>query len=143
MTRSVLAHWSVLQRKLAGVPGEESLHPSSTVWQPNTDVYDGPDGLVVKVELAGVPCDSLLIYLESGALVVEGERRDPFSGESVAGLRLRQMEIDYGPFQRVIPLPYPVDWQGALSHCADGVLEIRLPRADAAVRKRIVIVLQG
>jgi HSP20 family molecular chaperone IbpA len=108
MTRTMMAQWNALQRKLAGVHGA-SGPAEAGVWQPNTDVYDGPDGLIVKVELGGVSCDLVQIYLQDRALVVEGVRRDPHSAESLAGVRLRQMEIEYGPFQRVIPLPYPVD----------------------------------
>lgn len=140
MTRTMMAQWNALQRKLAGVHGA-SGPAEAGVWQPNTDVYDGPDGLIVKVELGGVSCDLVQIYLQDRALVVEGVRRDPHSAESLAGVRLRQMEIEYGPFQRVIPLPYPVDGRRSLAHCAGGMLEIRLPRADTVVRKRVTIVL--
>ena len=136
----MMAQWNALQRKLAGVHGPAGAVETG-VWQPNTDVYDGPDGLIVRVELAGVPCDQVQIYLQERALVVEGVRRDPHSSESLAGLRLRQMEIEYGPFQRVIPLPYPVDGRRALAHCGSGVLEIRLPRTETLVRKRVTIFL--
>ncbi len=142
MTRNMMAQWNALQRRLAGVSGATGPAESS-VWQPNTDIYEGPEGLTVRVELGGVPCDHIQIYLQEAALVVEGIRRDPHAGESVAGLRLRQMEIEYGPFQRVLPLPYPVDGRRALAHCAGGMLEIRLPRADAHQRKRITIILSA
>jgi HSP20 family protein len=140
MTRNMMAQWNALQRKLAGVDGPPAPGEAGT-WHPSTDVYDGPDGLIVKVELGGVPCDDIQIYLQDRALVVEGMRRDPHTAESLAGLRLRQMEIEYGPFQRVIPLPYPVDGRRALAHCAGGMLEIRLPRAETLVRRRVTIVL--
>jgi HSP20 family protein len=143
MSKNLLAQWSQIQRKLAGLHGQMGDAQDAAAWQPNTDVYDGPDGLVVKVELAGVPCGSIRIYLESRALVIEGVRRDPYTGATGAGYRFRQMEIEYGPFQRVIPLPYPVDSQDAHAQCQGGILEVRLRRAEAAVAKRVTIVMQG
>lgn len=142
MSKNFLAQWGQIQRKLAGIQGQIGATQSPSSWQPNTDVYDGPDVLVVKVELAGVACEGITVFLEERALVIEGIRRDPYTGETGAGYRFRQMEIEYGPFQRVIPLPYPVDGKSALAHCAGGILEIRLPRAQAAVTKRVTIILQ-
>jgi HSP20 family protein len=143
MTKNLLTQWSQIQRKLAGLQGRIGATGDAVAWQPNTDVYDGPDGLVVKVELAGVPCEGLSIFLEERALVIEGVRRDPYSGATGAGYRFRQMEIEYGPFQRVIPLPYPVSGRDALAHCQGGVLEVRLPRADVVLKKRVTILLQA
>ncbi|MFH0908832.1 MAG: Hsp20/alpha crystallin family protein [bacterium] len=148
MTKNLLAQWSQIQRKLAGLNDQLSHPHVSTEWVPNTDVYDGPDGLVVKVELAGVACDSFSIHLEQHTLVIEGVRRDPYAGPApseagatVAGYRLRQMEIEYGPFRRVIPLPYPVSASKARARCEGGICEIRLPRARA-VEKRTTITIR-
>ena len=138
MTRNMMAHWNALQRKLAGVHG-----PDANAWQPNTDVYESPDGLIVKVELGGVPCDQIHIYLQEAALVVEGMRRDPHSGESVVGLRLRQMEIEYGPFQRIVAIPFPVAGNEARAHLNNGVLKIRLPRAKAPAPTKITVMMDG
>jgi HSP20 family protein len=143
MTKNLLSQWGQIQRKLAGLSGELAADREAAGWQPNTDVYDGPDGLVVKVELAGVPCDGLSVFLEQSALIIEGVRRDPYTGETGAGYRFRQMEIEYGPFRRIIPLPYPVNGKGALAHCQGGILEIRLPRAAAPVARRVTIILQA
>ena len=141
MTRTVIAQWTQLQRKLAGLQGEWGMQPEGNTWSPNTDVYDCNDGLVVKLELAGVTGDSIHIQVDDRALLVEGERRDPCTGETNAGNKYRQLEIEYGPFQRVIPLPYPVNASLAKARCTQGVLEIRLPKADAPTLKRISITI--
>lgn len=141
MSKNFLAQWGQIQRKLAGITDGGAAE--GAVWHPNADVYEGPDGLIVKVELAGVSCDEVRIYIDRSALIVEGVRRDPYNSETAPGYRFRQMEIEYGPFQRVIPLPYAVDGKSALAHCAGGILEIRLPRAAAAVQKRITIILRN
>jgi len=143
LTRSlqIMAQWNAIQRKLAGLNSERASEHG--VWHPNTDVYEGPEGLFVRVELGGVPSEDLRIYLQERALVIEGIRRDPHSAESLAGLRLRQMEIEYGPFQRIIALPHPVDGHRAVARFSGGLLEVRIPRAETMIRKRVVIVLGG
>jgi HSP20 family protein len=136
MTKNFLIQWTQMQRKVAAF-GDQL--PESPFWVPNTDVYDREDVLVVRMELAGVPKETVEVHLDNDTLVVSGVRRDPCSGETAAGYRFRQMEIDYGPFQRAIPLPYPVDGSRAKADCRDGILEIRIPKARTRHAKRIAV----
>lgn len=143
MSKNILSQWSLLQRKLVNI-SEHLLEPHGAgAWAPNTDVYESADDVVIKVELAGVSKESIRVHLESQAVIVEGVRRDPYGGESTAGYRFRQMEIEYGPFHRVIPIPYPVDGTNARAHLTNGVLKVRLPRAQAAVQTRITVIMEG
>ena len=129
MQRSFLAQWNQIQRKLAGLSGQlPDPHVTST-WSPNTDVYEGPDGLIVKVELAGVTNDSLEVRLEEQELVISGVRRDPQCSETASGYRFRQLEMDYGPFQRILPLPFAVDGAHTRATFQNGILLVRLPRS--------------
>jgi HSP20 family molecular chaperone IbpA len=72
--------------------------------------------------------------------VVAGERRRP----DVAG-RYRQLEIEYGPFQRRIPLDEPVEASAAGAWYEQGMLTVRLPIAAAQPRPqgRVAIVIRG
>jgi HSP20 family protein len=142
MSRNLFEQWNQIQRKLAGLSDADHEAHTSTTWSPNTDMYDGPNGLVVKMELAGVACSEIDIQLTDRALVIRGMRRDPYSGETGAGYRFRQMEIEYGAFQRVIAVPYPVDGARARAACAGGFLEIHLPRAQKQAHRRITIVME-
>jgi HSP20 family protein len=142
MSKNLLAQWSQIQRKLAGL-SEQIAHPEDpSAWMPNTDVYDAPQGLVVKVEMAGVACEEVQVMLDARELVIQGQRRDPHCDAARTGYRFRQMEIEYGPFRRVIPLPYPVSAEKARARCQDGVLEIRLPRTRHASSRRVAIMLR-
>lgn len=130
MQRSFLAQWTQIQRKLAGLT-EPTGDPHDVSWAPNTDVYEGPDGLIVRVELAGVPSDSLEVRLDEQVLVLSGVRRDPHCSETASGYRFRQMEIEHGPFQRMVPLPFAVDGARARAVFQHGILTIRLPRSPS------------
>jgi HSP20 family protein len=142
MSKNLLAQWSQIQKKLAGLNDPASTAHPPTEWVPNADVYDSPDGLVVKVELAGVACDGFSIHLEERALVIEGVRRDPYAcpDRCAEGYRFRQMEIEYGSFRRVIPLPYAVSASKARARCDRGICEIRLPRARVSEKRSTIII---
>lgn len=139
MTKNIVSQWIHIQRKLAGI-SEHILEPQgAAAWSPNTDVYESADDVMIKVELAGVAKESIHVNMDNQTVVIAGVRRDPYGGESTAGYRFRQMEIEYGPFQRVVSLPFPVDGNAATAHMTNGILKIRLPRAKEPAAKKIAV----
>lgn len=85
---------------------------------------DDPPRLTVVVELPGVDADDVRISATPRELVVAGERPRP-----AASGRYQQLEIDYGPFQRRIPLAEEVDPEGVTASYERGLLTIVLPLA--------------
>lgn len=132
MENRFMAQWHELQRKLSGTH-------AGTGWTPNTDVYECPEGLVIRMEVAGVNAETVEVHLEEQALTVRGSRRGPTGGQTQAEVRYRQMEIEYGGFERVIPLPFGVDGAAARAVVQGGFLEIRLPRTPTTRPTRIHI----
>ena len=114
--------WHVRQRTLLRA-GE---------WRPLTDVYETPDALLVKMELAGVPEDAIEITVYADHLVVTGNRhqRDP-NVEMDGGVSFHEAQIHYGPFRAEVRLPRPVDGQRVSATLDQGFLLITLPRASA------------
>lgn len=139
MNRSFVFQWTQIQRKLAGIEEASRHEPVSPAWSPNADIFEGPDGLLVRIELPGVALEDVELSIDDQVLVLRGVRRDPLSSKTAAGYRFRQMEIDFGPFERVLPLPFAVD--GAHAHAAiqNGLLTIRLPRAPAPQARHVRI----
>jgi HSP20 family molecular chaperone IbpA len=80
----------VLQIGAAEAPG----------WEPPVDLYETGDGLTRCVALPGV--GELEVFLESGDVVVRGERAFPVENQRSIIYRL---EIPYGRFERRIVLP--------------------------------------
>jgi HSP20 family protein len=140
MSKDLLAQWNQLQRKMAGFHHGDP--EESSIWSPNTDIYETAEGLVVKTELPGVPPNNVQVHIGEDLLLIEGIRRDPYSAATSAGYRFRQMEIEYGPFRRAIPLPYPVDAQSARARFEGGFLEVVLSRARRKISRRITVVIQ-
>ena len=139
MQRSFIFQWTQLQRKLAGIEDSTRHEPVSPAWSPNSDMFEGPDGLLVRVELPGVEPNDVELHVDDQVLVIRGVRRDPQSSKTAAGYRFRQMEIDFGPFERILPLPFPIDGAQAKAVIQHGLLTIRLPRAPAAQARHVRI----
>ena len=106
-------------------------HPavlSSATFSPSMDVYETETSVVVVMELAGVSKDHLQVHLDTGTLIVTGERRE--SCRAVK-LRLFQMEIMYGKFERRVSLPTDVVSDGVRAFFEHGVLFIELLKGES------------
>lgn len=94
-----------------------------TVWEPPVDVFEDDDEILVVVAMPGVAAERIEVTREPGALVVRGERPLPLAGTR---LRVRQLEIPYGFFERRIALPAGAG--RAATELTHGVLVVRLAR---------------
>lgn len=101
-------------------------------FRPAADFYETNDGLVLRLELAGVNPDSLSLSLVGQELVVQG-RRQPPPPEGIR--RFIHLEMNFGVFERCFILPIPVDPQAVQARYLDGILEISLPRKESLVRR--------
>jgi HSP20 family protein len=112
-------------------------------FRPQIDVVrnDDPPEFRVVVELAGIDPNDVTLRLADGALLIAGVRRRP----SPSGrMSFQLMEIDYGPFQRRIPLSEPVDAAGARATYERGLLTIVFPvAARAPVPAKVSIPVKG
>lgn len=100
---------------------------------------EDPPALHIVVELPGVDPSELQVVAADRVLVVAGVRqRQPLEG------RYQQMEIEYGPFQRRIPLDEPVDTTAATARYEHGLLTVELPIATKAPPvERVLITIAG
>jgi len=130
MTKKISFQWSQIRGQTSNVSAHLLHSAGEGVWAPNTDVSEGPDNVMLRMELPGVTLANMEIILEQQHLTVCGSRRDPACEESAAGYRFRQLEIEYGPFRRMIELPYPVNAEQCRAILRNGILEIRLARAQ-------------
>ncbi|MEX2670496.1 MAG: Hsp20/alpha crystallin family protein [Phycisphaeraceae bacterium] len=103
--------------------------PSET-WIPAINAYRLPDRIEVCVDLAGVAKDSIDIQAQPGELIIRGLRTPPQpEHEPDESIEILAMEIDHGPFQRIVRLPASVDIAGVSASSDEGLLWIRLPLA--------------
>jgi HSP20 family protein len=104
-----------------------------TYWVPNTDVYVCDEGLVIKVELAGMRREDLELVVESNRVKITGHRPD---GCRAAKCKFLVMEINYGAFETTIELPKGYDLSHARAAYQNGFLRIDVPVQGANISQR-------
>lgn len=105
-------------------------------WRPDVDIFETDKSVVVRAELAGVRGEDLQVTVDGDTLRISGVRLAPEPAEVV---RLQQMEIATGPFERRLRIPISFDREGVTAHLADGFLTVRLPKR-ARVERSIEVV---
>jgi HSP20 family protein len=108
----------------------------SGAWTPPVDIYETDEALVMKAELPGFSKDDISIELKENTLVIKGERKHE---DEVKEGNYHRMERSYGAFQRAFMLPITVDQEKVKASYKDGILELRLPKVQAAQPKRIAV----
>lgn len=117
-------------------PAGQSVTGAVNGWSPNTDIFELEDTLVIRLEVAGVKKENLSLKSRGDALVVSGYRSDT---SHMGRVYYHQMEISYGPFEKVILLPPPLQ-QGEISaQFDDGILEIEIQKKSDSVEVPIAI----
>jgi len=111
---------------------------SVTRWQPRTDVYETNKGLLIQVEAAGIDERDLRIQFEPGQLVIEGRRACPCFDE---GAHCLQVEIDHGPFRRVLAIPAYADGNNITARYENGLLLITVPRRAPATPQNVRVAI--
>ena len=105
-------------------------------WTPPVDIYETDDALILKAELPGVSKDDVSVEIHQNTLILRGQRKPE---AAVQQDRYHRVERAYGAFQRSFVLPTLVDQEHVQASYTDGVLELRLPKSEAAKPKRIAI----
>jgi HSP20 family protein len=109
---------------------------ASGAWTPPVDIYETDDALVLTAMLPGVSKDDVSIEVHNNILILRGERKP---AAAVQDERYYRRECVYGPFQRSFVLPTIVDQERVQATYHDGILELRLPKVEAAKPRRIAI----
>jgi HSP20 family protein len=110
-----------------------------TGFRPAVDCFltEEPAQLVAVVELAGVDAESVEVTVEERALTISGSRSRP----RVPGQVYQQAEIEYGHFERHIPLGRDVDPAAATATYDAGMLTVTLPVAPRAHRAESFVIV--
>jgi HSP20 family protein len=97
------------------------------LWRPPTDVFETENQVVVLVEIAGMKKKDLNVTLTDNVLVIRGDRQEKTLAHKTF---YRNMEINYGMFERNIYLPESIDPDSVRAEYKDGYLEIRLYKKE-------------
>jgi HSP20 family protein len=118
-----------------GGDGEEGSWVRGS-WAPPVDMYETDEAFMLKAELPGFSKEDVQIELHDTRLTLRGERQHEADAKEE---QYHRRERAYGCFERVFWLPTPVDADKIQATFKDGVLELCLPKSEAAKPKRIPI----
>jgi HSP20 family protein len=129
--RDLFANFERMRREMDELFGdvfERRRALSGRGFSPRVDVYytDNPPRAVVKVDLAGIDPGDVGLEIRGRQLVIAGERRPTEGG----GRLYQQIEIEHGPFRRVVELGADVVADKASASYADGMLQVEIPLAE-------------
>lgn len=114
----------------AAKPGE-----NGRVWRPAVDLFEDENGFTLAVDVPDVEREKLDIQLTGEELVIRGERKwaQPERGGCL------HSERPYGQFQRVFRLGVPVQSDAVDASYRNGVLTIRLPKAQSVTPRKVTV----
>ena len=100
---------------------------------PRVDVFEDESGITLLADLPGVPRDRLELKVEGDTLLVEGTVQ-PLTPD---GLEAVYAEVRVPRFRRSFTLSRELDSQRIDANLKDGVLTLRIPKAEHAQPRRI------
>ena len=107
-----------------------------TAWTPSVDLTESDKEFVVRLEIPGVHKENMDIGLEGNVLTISGRREFRKEGEDEEYI---WREREEGKFVRSLRLPKPVSEDKVLAAYENGILTVRLPKVEPAVKARIPI----
>lgn len=136
-TRHILQHrFDRLFDELFGDANGQTEAVDRGTWAPAVDIRESKEAVTLEVELAGLPKEAVAVSVENGVLTLSGERKPTAPGtEEIA----RRSERAYGKFSRSFTLPNDVERSKVEAKFQDGLLTIRLPKAEASKPRTITI----
>lgn len=102
---------------------------------PACNICGSEEGAVISSELPGIRMEDLDIVAQGKVISIKGSRKDEADEKS----RYLRRERPEGEFARSIEMPFLIDADKVEAKLVNGVLEIKLPRAESDKPKKIVV----
>ncbi len=113
-----------------------ALFDEDSTWIPAFDVAEKEKEYVVSAELPGMDMKDIDITFTEGLLSVKGEKKQEKEDEDENYYRI---ERRYGSFHRSFRVPEKVESDKIEASYKDGILKLRLPKAEVSVAKKIKV----
>ncbi len=135
--RRLLLHFEEMRAAAPPTPGS---------WLPPVDLYEMDEAVVVRLELPGVPASTIRITMLDGTLKIEGTKETANPAAQAADqdkpLRYLCLERTSGTFSRRVQLKWTIDLAHMAAKLSNGLLEIRLPKAQASGKELLIAIIE-
>lgn len=130
---------SDINRLFEGSPartGENGTSVATSDWVPAVDVKEEQGRFVIHADVPGVKPEDIEVHMENGVLSISGRRQFETAEEREGYKRVERVR---GSFFRRFSLPDSANAEAITAKCADGVLEVTIPKQDKVMPKRIKV----
>lgn len=121
-------------------------HESEAAWDDGepegkltVDVYQTPNEIVVESAIAGVKADDIDVHVTNDSVTIRGARKRE---KTVKDEDYLYQECYWGRFARTIILPQEVDPDASTVSFKNGILTVRLPKANRKKTKKLKVVIE-
>ena len=114
---------------------EEARAAAESALMPPVDVFEDATGITLLADLPGVPKDRLHLQVEAETLTIEGE----VALEVPEGMEATHAEVNLPRYRRVFTLSRELDTDKVSAELRNGVLTLRIPKAEHAQPRRIQV----
>lgn len=115
---------------------EDDNFSSDADGQLTIDVYQTDTEIVIKSTIAGVKPEDLDVSINNDMVTIKGERKNE---EAVSAENYYYQECYWGYFSRSVVLPVDIIADKSEASLKNGILTIRLPKADTTKIKKIQV----
>jgi len=109
--------------------------PAQPALLPPVDVIEDAGGITLYADLPGVSRERLSVHVDGDTLVIEGD----MGLEIPQDLQATHVEVSLPRYRRVFALSKELDAQRLSAELKQGVLKLRLQKAEQAKSRRIEI----
>jgi HSP20 family protein len=124
-----------LQKKEAGSPEKGELTRQRRIYNPDVDIIERKEDIVVIADMPGVDDKSLDITLDKNVLTIYGKVEADIPEKHT----LYISEYGIGDYQRVFTLADEVDREKIQATVKNGTLRILLPKSEAVKTRKIAV----
>jgi HSP20 family protein len=121
---------------------EDNRHASGRIYDervfdPAYEITETDEHYLMSVDLPGMKQEEIKIEVADNVLVISGERKREATEDQKT--KVQRYEKSYGFFKRSFNLPSTIESDQIEAHYENGVLELYLPKAQAAKPRSIEI----
>lgn len=129
----------IFNDSISRFPALESSGDNYNSLVPPVDIYSTNDELIAFVGLPGATAQDVEVSATKDTLSISGELKAPSLPDGTTCMR---QERGYGKFKRLFRLPYPVQSDKITASFKDGVLGIKMPKAEDIKGRSVKIDIQ-
>jgi len=115
------------------VQTREETRSNEKYIRPAVNIIETEEGLVLTADIPGASKDALDVNVEKGILTISAPAQHTMPGTSA------YREFELANYYRQFSIPESLDHEKARADYANGILTLRVPKAEVAKPKRIAV----